>query len=176
MRSTLHDVYQALTVRNTIIVGSILAASVMLIDVLGYLIWRRFPIPALIICVAALGWKIGRRIGHAGLSRVLNAASVGLGVFGMALFAGAVVDGTFFAERGYVSWSITMTMWAWIAFHVWRAWRVLRSLPTDKLVHVTAGTEVIYAQMTYRAARAQDALDAYHEATKDTFAVKMRTV
>jgi hypothetical protein len=171
MRATVKDVYSAVTVKNAVIFATIVATSIFLIEVLGYIIWRRFPVPSLIILVASLGWKIGRKIGHEGLSRILNAASVGLGVFGAALFCAAIIDGTLFPTFGYVSWSVQMTLWAWIAFHVLRAWRILKKMPPDHLTHVTEGTASIYAQMTYREARAQDALDAYHEATKHNFAV-----
>ena len=166
MRSTIRDVYGSLTIKNAAILGAIVGSSVILIEVLGYLIWRRFPIPSLIIFSAAIVWKIARRIGHDGLSRVFNAASVGVGSFGIALFVGAIIDGALFPEYGYVSWSVTMSLWAWISFHAYRAWRILKAMTPDRLLHVTGGTGKIFAQMTYREARAHEALDAYKEATK----------
>lgn len=172
MRATIRDAYKALSLRNIAIFTAIVIFSYVLIDLVGYIVWRRFPIPTLIISVAILGWKIGRKIGHAGLAKLMNAASVGLGVFGIILWTAAVLDAQFFVERGYLSWATTMVMWAWITFHVWRAWDVLRTMPPDKLIHVTEGTEAIYAQMTYRAVRAQEALDAYQEATKYRFVTR----
>lgn len=170
MRATVQDAYNSLTLRNVLIILGIVMLSVVLIDLVGYVVWRRFPIPTLIICVAALGWKIGRKIGHAGLSKVTNAASVGLGIFGVVHWISAVIDGAYFPVMGYVSWTTHVTMWAWIAFHVWRAWRVLKQMPPDHLMHVTEGTEAIYAQMTYREARAREVLQDYEKAKKLQFA------
>jgi hypothetical protein len=169
MKATARDVYQALTVRNVLIFGGIIALSIVLIDVLGYVIWRRFPIPTLIIFVAVLGWKIGRRIGHAGLSRILNAASVGLGCFGVAAAFAAVFDGRFFPVMGYVSWGTHITMWGWIAFHVWRAYRILKDMPPSRLMHVTEGTGMIFAEMTYRKARIAEVIERADEAAKMQF-------
>jgi hypothetical protein len=166
MKATFRDVCNALTVRNAVILGIIVGVSVALIDVLGYVIWRRFPIPALIIFVAALGWKIGRRIGHVGLTRILNRASVGLGVFGLVLWAAAVIDGVFFTEHGYLTWTVMMSLWGWLSYHVWAVWQKIKNMPDDRLIHVTEGTEAIYAQMTYREARGREALKAYEDATK----------
>lgn len=171
MRSTAKDVYNALTLRNSVAFGVIVGLSAGLIEVLGYAVWRRFPISTLVIIVAVLGWKICHRIGHSGLSRVLNAASVGLGCFGIAHLIAAVIDGRYFPAVGYTTWTTHITMWAWIAFHVLRAWRVLKNMPPDRLIHVTEGTEAIYAQMTYREARAREALEAYEEATKFRVAI-----
>lgn len=166
MLSTLRDAYESLSVRNVVCLAAVAAVSWLLIEMVGYMVWRRFPIPTLIIFVAVLGWKIGRRIGHAGLSRVMNAASVGLGVFGLVHWLAAVIDGAYFPVMGYFSWSTHITMWGWIAFHIYRAWRVLKRMPPDKLQHVTEGTETIYAQMTYREARAREALKQYDDATR----------
>lgn len=164
MKATARDVYNSLTVKNALILGAIVGASVVLIDIVGYMIWRRFPIPSLIIFVAVLGWKIARKIGHEGLSRVLNAASVGLGVFGMAHVIAAVLDGRFFPNVGYITWTTHITMWGWIAFHIYRAWRVLKNMPPDRLIHVTEGTGMIFAQMTYREARIAEVIERYDEA------------
>lgn len=169
MKATARDVYNSLTVKNALLLGAIVGASVVLIDIVGYVIWRRFPIPTLIIFVAVLGWKIGRKIGHPGLSRVLNAASVGLGCFGVAAAFAAVIDGRLFPVMGYVSWSVHLTMWAWILFHVWRAWRVLKKMPPDRLIHVTEGTGMIFAQMTYREARIAEVIERADEAAKMQF-------
>lgn len=164
MKATARDVYNSLTVKNALILGAIVGASVVLIDIVGYMIWRRFPIPSLIIFVAVLGWKIARKIGHEGLSRVLNAASVGLGVFGMVLWLAAIIDGRYFPVMGYISWSTHIVMWGWIAFHIYRAWRVLKNMPPDRLIHVTEGTGMIFAQMTYREARIAEVIERYDEA------------
>jgi hypothetical protein len=161
MKATIRDVKDSLNIRNITVFATIIALSFALIELLGYVVWRRFPVPSLIVTVAVLGWRIGRRIGHPGLSKVLNAASVGLGAFGVMLWAAAVIDGWYFTVMGYVSWSVQMVMWAWIAFHIWRAWRVIKDMPPDRLMHVTEGTETIYAQMTYRQAQIKTVLKSY---------------
>lgn len=170
MRATARDVIGALTLRNCAVFAGIVLLSLILIDAVGYVIWRRFPIPTLIITVAVLGWKIGRRIGHAGLAKVLNAASVGLGLFGVAIWVSALIDASYFPQVGYVTSTTTMAMWGWIAFHIWRAWRVLKTMPPDNLSHVTQGTAAIFAEMTYRRAEAQEVLERYDKAKKLQFA------
>lgn len=170
MKATARDVYNSLTVKNALLLGAIVGLSVVLIDVLGYVIWRRFPIPTLIITTAVLGWKIGRVIGHPGLEKVLNAASIGLGCFGVAFWLAAVIDGKYFPSMGYVSWTVHNSMWAWILFHVWRAWRVLKKMPSDRMMHVTEGTGMVIAQMTYREARITEVIERYDDAKKMQFA------
>lgn len=166
MKATIRDVYNALTLRNCIAFGGIVVASYFLIDILSYFIWRRFPVPVLVLTVAVLGWRIGRRIGHAGLSKVLNAASVGLGCFGGIIFIAAILDGWLFPEAGYISWISHISMWGWIAFHIRRAWCILRDMPAGRLIHVTEGTEAIYAEMTYREARVTEVIKKYNDAAK----------
>lgn len=170
MRATIRDAYGALTPRNIALIIALVLLSVVMLNTVGYLIFRRFPIPTLIIYVAVLGWRIGRLIGHVGLSKLLNAASVGLGLFGIIHWFAAVIDGTYWPVYGYASWCVHSIMWGWIAFHLWRAYKVLKEMPPDHRMHVTEGTETIYAQMTYRQARIQKALESYEEA-KFKFAV-----
>lgn len=174
MKATLHDVYDSLTWRNSLVFLGIVLLSIFSIDIVGYMIWRRFPAPLLVVGVAVLGWLIGHLIGHRGLAQVLNAASVGLGVFGALILCGAVVDGAIFPEKGYLSNGVQITMWSWIFFHIWRAWMVLQKMPPDRMIHVTEGTAAIYAQMTYREARAKEVLEKYEVARKKV--QKMRLI
>jgi len=169
MKATARDVYNSLTVKNALLLGAIVGASVVLIDIVGYVIWRRFPIPTLIILTAVLAWKIARLIGHEGFIQVLNVGSFGLGGFGVTLFFAGIVDGWFWPTEGYVSWSTHIVMWGWIAFHIWRAWRVLKNMPPDRLIHVTEGTGMIFAQMTYREARIAEVIERADEAAKMQF-------
>lgn len=171
MRATVKDALGALSLKNCLVMVGIVVVSLLLIEAVGYVIWRRFPIPTLVICVAVLGWKIGRKIGHAGLSKVLNAASVVLGAFGVAIWLSALLDARLFPEIGYITWTVQTSMWGWILFNVWRAWRVLKTMPPDRLLHVTEGTEDIYAQMTYRQARIKQALEGYDKAKNLHFVI-----
>lgn len=166
MKATIRDTYNAITRRNLIALALFVIASVVVIDLFGYIVWRRFPIPTLIICVAVIGWKIGRVIGHAGLTSLLNAASFGLGCFGVAIWGAAIVDGRLFREVGHVTWAVQNLMWGWILYHVWGAWVILKNMPPNRLIHVTEGTEAIYAQMTYREARVTEVIERYDEVKK----------
>lgn len=166
MSNPIRDVYNALTLRNTVAFSCILAISITSFLAFDFVVWRRFPIPMLILSVAFLGWQIGRLINHAGLSHILNAASAGLGCFGLAHCGAAIIDSNLFPVTGYCSWTVHMTMWGWILFHVTHAWKVLKSMPQDNMTHVTAGTEAIYAQMTYREVRSREAREAYETAKR----------
>lgn len=163
MKATISDAQGALTIKNSIVFAAIIIASVLLIETVGYMIWRRFPAPLLVFFIAALLWKIGRRIGHSGFTRILNAASVGLAVFAVALFVAATIDGYYFPIQGYLSWGVFTTMLGWIAFHTWRAWKVLRDMNPLHLIHVTEGTDAIFAQMTYREIRSREAREEFEK-------------
>lgn len=161
MRATIKDAYSALTLRNCVAMAVIIAASVFSIDLVGYSVWRRFVLPSVIIGVAVMGWKIARLIAEAGLSRIINAASTGLVAFGLTLYLAALIDGLWFADRGYFSFTIMVLMWSWIAFHLYRALKVLKQMSPERRSIVTESTAVIYAQMTYREQQSKEVLDRY---------------
>lgn len=159
MKSTIKDAYNALTLRNVTIIAFAVVASIVSIDLFGYLIWRRFVTPSIIIAAACIGWSIARHVNQEGLRRIVNATSVGLCGFAIALFIGAFVDALMFPNVGYFAFGIITAMWLWITLHMARALSILRRMPDVRKDLVTESTAVIIAQMTHREERIGEVLD-----------------
>jgi hypothetical protein len=167
MQATLRDAYAALTPRNCLLFFGLAVCSGLLLGILGYMIWRRFPVPCEIIAVAFFAWKIARIVGHPGLEKVVNAGSLGLGGCGIMLLVFALIDGWLWPAQGYFSWAGQIILWGWILFNIWRAYVILKEMPPDRRIHVTESTADIYMQMTYREMRSREARQAY-EKVKET--------
>lgn len=172
MKATARDVRNALTARNCLILAGIAVVSAVLIWALGYVVWQRFPVSGLIILTSIFGWSIARMIGDPWLSEKVNAASVGFSLFGVSLVLSAVIDAMFFPRAGYVTWAVITHLAMWGTWKVYTAWKRLRSMPPDRRIHVTEGTGMIIAEMTYREARIAEVIERYDEAKgKMQFAV-----
>lgn len=122
--------------------------SLIAIDTVGYLAWRRFPLPMLVITTAFIWIGIGKAINHPPLSKIVKGMSVGLCAFGITILVGAFVDAFFWAETGYLAFGGAVALWAWIAFESYRGLRVLDVMPEENKVRVTMSTAEIIAQMT----------------------------
>lgn len=166
MKQTAKDAISALTFRNIFAAIAMAAVSVLAIDVVGYTIWKRFILPSLIILVAYFGRKIACLIDQDGLSRFVNAASVGMAMFGIFLYGAACMDALLFPIDGYISFGVSSMLWAWMAFHVYQALRILRQMPPARRKLVTNSTAVIIAQMTYREQETKEVLDHYDKEIK----------
>lgn len=159
MKSTIKDAFNAVTPRNTLIFAVAVVVSIISIDAFGYLIWRRFVTPSIIIAAAGIAWSIAQHINDPGLKRIVNAASVGLCGFAIALFAAAFLDALMFPNVGYLAFSTLTAMWLWITLHLWRVLHILRRMTAARKDIVTESTANIIAQMTHREERMGEVLD-----------------
>ncbi len=118
------------------------------IELFGYLIWRRFPTPVLIITTAVLWLGIAKAINQPKLSAVIRLMAIGLCGFGAALVVGAFVDAVYFPALGYCTFTATVGLWGWFAFYSYRALIVLTNMSPAGRERVTSSSAVIIAEMT----------------------------
>lgn len=160
MRATFRDAYSACTWQNCLIFLGMIIISAVSISGYGYVEWRRFVAPTLIFYLAVTWWRVAREIAQDGLSRVVNAASVGLGIFAILFCGGALLD-SFFAPVGYFAFGVFILMLLWINFHSSRVHRVLHRMPLDKKRIITESSAVIVAQMQHEKDRGHAALASF---------------
>lgn len=122
--------------------------SIITIDTMGYLVWRRFPLPVLVIATAFIWVAIGKAINQPQLSKIVKGMSVGLCVFGVVILLGAFLDAFFWADTGYLAFGGAVGLWGWITLESYRGLQILRVMPEQNKVKVTMSTAEIITQMT----------------------------
>jgi len=125
-----------------------LVLSTIVIDSAGYLVWRRFPLPLLVIATAFIWLKISKAVNQPQLSKMVKGMVVGLCLFGAFILAGAFIDAFLWAETGYLASIGTMALWGWITFQSYRGLQVLEVMPAENKLQVTMSTADIIVQMT----------------------------
>lgn len=165
MRATIRDAYHAITWRNCAAFAGAAAILLAITGVFGYVTARRFVNPSLIIGVGFIAWKIARLIKQEGLSRIINAAAVGMFGFGVITFAAGVVDTAVFGPIGHFQFFVNTLMWMWVAFHLLRALSILKRMKPDQLQHITHGTAIIVATMTAVQVDTERVLSEYEKVT-----------
>jgi len=127
---------------------SVVALSVVAIETVGYLVWRRFPLPLLVIATAFIWVGIGKAINQPQLSKIVEGMSVGLCAFGALILIGAFLDAFLWADTGYLAFGGAVALWGWIAFESYRGAQILKEMPEENKVKVTMSTAEIITQMT----------------------------
>lgn len=163
MKSTIRDAYNALTFRNCAVFAGLIIFSATSMYFAGFLVWKKFVPPALILFTAFIWWKVARIVAQDGLSRVVNAASVGHAAFGFAWIIAATLDATFFPVTSPLAFTVFILMLSWIAFHSSRVLSIFRRMTPTQRNLVTQSTAVIAAQMTYRKERATAVIEKSEE-------------
>lgn len=130
----------------------------------GFEVAKRFVLPGLIEVIAWMGWSISRKIQEDGLSKIVHAGSVGLGIGGIFASAAAFGDAIFFTNQGYLSFGVVTMLFMWIAYHVSRAYRIIHRMRPEQLQHITQGTAIIVAQMTAVGRESERTLERYESA------------
>lgn len=160
MRATFRDAYSACTWTNCLIFAGMIGLSILCISGYGYVEWRRYVAPTLIFYLAVTWWRVASEIAQDGLSRIVNAASVGLGIFAILFYVGAVLD-SMLAPVGYFAFGVFVLMLLWINFHSSRVRRVLHRMPIEKKRLITESSAVIVAQMQHEKERGHAVLASF---------------
>jgi len=131
-----------------VVMLSFIALSMITIETVGYLVWRRFPLPLLVIATAFIWVGIGKAINQPQLSKIVEGMSVGLCAFGALILIGAFLDAFLWADTGYLAFGGAVALWGWIAFESYRGAQILKEMPEENKVKVTMSTAEIITQMT----------------------------
>lgn len=117
--------------------------SWLAIDTFGYLIWRRFPVPLLLLLIASIWKRVARKVNELELSRI----SSNVNTFAVVLLAAAFVDGYFFPATGYFTFFSFVGLFAWIALESEIADRLLARMRPKERRELTQNVSVILAKM-----------------------------
>lgn len=152
MKATIQDAKIALKrPHNAILLALAFCLSAGAIYFVGYIQWRRFVIPILILISASLTYRIGKkRLRESDMSNVVQTAGKGLLVLALTMVAGAFIDNTFFADTPQVVFVIMTAMWVWIAFQMARLDRRLVKLSPEDIAVITENSDVVMARLKDR--------------------------
>lgn len=144
MRASIHHLI-AIIRSPKAIAGLLLATmlSILAIDTFGYLIWRRFPVPLLLLLIASIWKRVARKVNELELSRI----SANVNTFAIVLLAGAFLDGYFFPAKGYITFLAFVVLFAWIAFESEIADKLLARMRPQEQRELTQNVHVILAKM-----------------------------
>jgi hypothetical protein len=132
---------------NVAIVLALTAVSFVAVEWIGYVHWRSFVIPFLILITGRVLYRIGTtRLHQSTVALVFKNASVGLLVYAVALIVGAVID-MVVLDTPHIVFTLMVSMWVWIFVQVERLDTRLIYLPQNTINEITESSDVVCARL-----------------------------
>ncbi len=148
MKSTFQDAKEALKRPRNIAIGAVVfIASAAAIYFFGYVQWRRFIIPTLVLLSATLAYRMGKRLRVSVFSSVVKTTGSGMIWAGVALILGAWIDNVFFSDIPQMVFLILAAREAWIAFQMSRLDNRLSRMSPEDIAVITQSSDVAIAQL-----------------------------
>lgn len=158
---------------NIAICVAVVALSAATIQEFGYLVWRRFPIPLIVVTGGGVFLLLSKIFAQSKWGSAMLRANGLIGIVsGALMLTGAFLDAWLSPEVGYFLFFTFLTFCGMGLFNLFRVLKRARQMSQESIEKTTLGVEVAVAEMRIAGVRAKESLDEINQEFPDV----MRTL